>query len=438
MMKAMKLRILPLAILSLVLVACSPATTVRNLVRSAPLPVPNPIVRIVDRGAAAPASAEQAAIQQVIERANAAQAQAFATGKPSLMADTATSAYYQEMEQTNRALADGGVTRIELIKLEWGPISVSGAAATATTFETWRTTYRDGTTDQSRDRNVYQLVKSGGAWKIAADSHPDSGLDQPGATAPGSPAPSAPSAPGGPGTAPAQPAPAAAPTRDTSRNWSGYAATGGTFTAVSGTWTVPEPATGASGAGATWVGIGGVRGRDLIQAGTQETVSASGRVQYRAWIETLPQASRTVSLAVHPGDSVTVSLAEQSGGDWQVRLRNNTTGQTYEETVTYDSARASAEWVHEAPSSGRTILPIDNFGTVIFSAASAVKDGKTVNLAQAGAQPVTMINANREALAVPSQLTRDGAGFSVSRTDTPATGQGVPPGASPGRRRGGS
>src|SRR5207249_3264859 len=223
----------------------------------------------------------------------------------------------------------------------------------------------------------------------------------------------------------------------TSRNWSGYAATGGTYTSVSGTWTVPEPATGASGAGATWVGIGGVRGRDLIQAGTQETVSASGRVQYRAWVETLPQSSRTVALAVHPGDSVTVSLVEQSPGSWQVRLQNNTTGQSYEETLTYDSTRSSAEWVHEAPSSGRSILPIDNFGAVTFSAGSTGKDGKTVNLAQAGAQPVTMTNAAREALAVPSQLTPDGAGFRVTRTDTPATGQGATPGTTPGRRRGG-
>ena len=96
-MRALRLRILPLLLLSLVLVACSPATTIRNLVRS----VPNPIVRVAAGRAAAPASAEQAAIQQVIERANAAQAQALATGKPSLMAATATSAYYQEMARTN-------------------------------------------------------------------------------------------------------------------------------------------------------------------------------------------------------------------------------------------------------------------------------------------------------------------------------------------------
>src|SRR5580692_4075887 len=42
-------------------------------------------------------------------------------------------------------------------------------------------------------------------------------------------------------------------------NWSGYVATDGTYTSVSGSWTVPT-VTNASGdvADATWVGIGGV------------------------------------------------------------------------------------------------------------------------------------------------------------------------------------
>src|SRR5579859_5731149 len=71
-----------------------------------------------------------------------------------------------------------------------------------------------------------------------------------------------------------------------SRNWAGYAATRGTFTAVSATWHVPEFAPDSpAGADATWVGIGGVRGGDLIQAGTQETVSGRGATQYQAWVE---------------------------------------------------------------------------------------------------------------------------------------------------------
>src|SRR5947207_3421870 len=87
-----------------------------------------------------------------------------------------------------------------------------------------------------------------------------------------------------------------------SSNWAGYAVTGGTFTAVSATWSVPRfvPESPA-GADAIWVGIGGVRGNDLIQAGTQETVSGRGSTHYEAWFETLPQPSRPVPFAVNAG-----------------------------------------------------------------------------------------------------------------------------------------
>ena len=106
-----------------------------------------------------------------------------------------------------------------------------------------------------------------------------------------------------------------------SHNWAGYAATGGTFTSVSATWNVPEFAPDSpAGADAIWVGIGGVRGNDLIQAGTQETVSGHDSTEYQAWIETLPQASRPVPLAVNAGDSISVSLQEQAGDDWLTLL----------------------------------------------------------------------------------------------------------------------
>ena len=83
-----------------------------------------------------------------------------------------------------------------------------------------------------------------------------------------------------------------------SRNWAGYAATRGSYTAVSGTWTVPQfAASSPAGVDAIWVGIGGADSPDLIQAGTQQQTSGAGRTQYSAWIETLPQASRTVPLS---------------------------------------------------------------------------------------------------------------------------------------------
>ncbi len=200
-----------------------------------------------------------------------------------------------------------------------------------------------------------------------------------------------------------------------SRNWAGYAATGGTFTAVSATWNVPEFAPDSRpGADAIWVGIGGVHGTDLIQAGTQETVSGHGSTQYEAWVETLPQASRPVPLSISAGDSVTVSLQQQASGEWLILFANNSTGKSYQVTMSYPSSRSSAEWVVEAPSGRRgRVLPLDAFGSVSFSQASAVKDGQTLSIGQAGGHPITMIGQRGQALVRPSALDESGASFNV-------------------------
>ena len=195
---------------------------------------------------------------------------------------------------------------------------------------------------------------------------------------------------------------------------------------MSGTWTIPQlSSSGSIGADAAWVGIGGERSRDLIQAGTEETVLNSGRTQYDAWIEMLPQYSHPVPLGVRPGDSVTVSLTQQQGGDWLVAFTNNTTSGAYQRTVQYKSSLSSAEWIEEAPSGGRGgVLPLDSFGSIAFSKATALKDGKTVNLSQSNASPVTMINGSRQPLAQPSAIAGDGAGFTVTRTSNSPGGRG--------------
>jgi Peptidase A4 family len=359
----------------------------------------------------APNEDANAAIQQVIQRGNDEQVQAISARDSSLMADTVTSDHYQELVQINQDLVDNGVTSISLVKLEWGAIAVDGSSATATTYETWRTTLRDGSTDQSRDRNDYTLVLDNGQWKIKSDVHPDQA--QPGIGA----------------GAPPQTQPFPIPdNQNTSHNWSGYAATGGTYTAVTGTWSVPQfNADSQPGVDAAWVGIGGVRSRDLIQAGTQQSVTGSGSTQYEAWIEMLPRSSRPVPLRIHPGDSVTVSISEQASDEWLIQFTNNTTGQTYQTNQQYSSSHSSAEWVEEAPSGGRGgLLPLDNFGTVQFSGGSTVKDGQTIDIADAGGRAITMVGNNSQALAVPSALGDDGASFSVARTDAPANlaGQG--------------
>jgi hypothetical protein len=192
---------------------------------------------------------------------------------------------------------------------------------------------------------------------------------------------------------------------------------------VSGTWTVARSATSLDGtARCTWVGIGGVSSQDLIQAGTEAT-NALGRVRFRAWIETLPQPAHAVPLVVMPGDSVTVSIVEQSAGSgaWQISISNNTTGQRYQSSVTYPSSESSAEWIMEAPTGATGILPLGHFGSVDFSVATTTTSGQNPNLIEAGARSVTMVNASNEPLAEPSSVGSDGASFTVTRTSAAAT-----------------
>ena len=92
---------------------------------------------------------------------------------PAPLADAALDSYYRQLVRTNQSLLDSGVSIIELVNLEWGDISVTGTTATATVYETWSTTFDDGTTEQARDRNVYTLVLENGTWKVSADDHPD-------------------------------------------------------------------------------------------------------------------------------------------------------------------------------------------------------------------------------------------------------------------------
>jgi len=345
---------------------------------------------------------DEAAIREVIERGNATQMRAIALRDPTAVGEHAIVEYQQRLMRTNRSLLSNGVAGIDLVNIEWGPITIDGTTASATTFETWRTTYAAGPTEFARDRNVYALVFDDAVWRVAGNEHPDSRRG--------------PAAP--PDTErdpdPGLDIPAG---QSTSSNWSGYAARGGEITSVSGTWRVPEIALDAPfGADAAWVGIGGLRTRDLIQAGTQQIVSGSGTVTYQAWIEKLPEVSKPLPLTVLPGHTVSVSIDLQATDTWLISLTNTTTGQSLLRTETYSSSLSSAEWIQEAPFSRRRVLPLSEFGTITFSAGSAVRDGASLTIADLGARAISLIDNNRRALAVPSPLGLDGASFSVIRS----------------------
>jgi hypothetical protein len=210
---------------------------------------------------------------------------------------------------------------------------------------------------------------------------------------------------------------------DSSMNWSGYVATpsaaSGTFTGITATWTIPTVANSyLLTADATWIGIGGVSGNDLIQAGTQEITGQGSTTEYEAWVETLPNASQPVSLSVKAGDSVMVSITQQSTNLWLTKIMDITTGQSYSTTTAYTSSLSSAEWIEEAPMSGNSLVPLDNFGSVEFTNATAIENGQNVTLAGSGATAMNMLNGYGQVLATPSAVGSDGQSFTVTKSAT--------------------
>jgi hypothetical protein len=204
----------------------------------------------------------------------------------------------------------------------------------------------------------------------------------------------------------------------TSTNWSGYLATSGSFTAISGSWNVPT-VTGndtSTSADSTWIGIGGVTTSDLIQIGTQDIVTASGQISTSAFYEILPASSQPIStITVSLGDSMSASIAETASGQWVLNIVDNTNKESNTTSLAYVSSLSSAEWIEEDPSySFRRQIPFDNFHGISFTDGSTMENNTTLSIAGSSAQPVTMVNNADQTIAAPSAIGSDGASFSVS------------------------
>jgi len=200
-----------------------------------------------------------------------------------------------------------------------------------------------------------------------------------------------------------------------SSNWSGYAETG-SFSSAVGHWTVPTVSRTTSTPNrfsSQWVGIDGFNNSNLIQTGTEADFT-NGSAHYLAWWEILPAAETVIpSITVHPGDSMTASVARNSGTSWHISITDNTTGASFSTNRTYRGAGTSAEWIEEATSVNGQIGPPSKFSTFSFT-----------NLTSNGANP--NLNANEEILLVqgsttfstPSAPNSTHNGFSVTYTGT--------------------
>jgi hypothetical protein len=166
-------------------------------------------------------------------------------------------------------------------------------------------------------------------------------------------------------------------TRSTSTNWAGYSATGGTFTNVSATWKQPAAkCTAATAYSSFWVGLDGDGTNTVEQIGTDADCSG-GKPVYYAWYEMYPKFPVNLSLKITPGDTVTASVTTGGNGSFTLTIKDTTTGGSFTTTQRMKHAKlGSAEVIAEAPSSGG-VLPLANFGTVGFSAATV--NGKPID-----------------------------------------------------------
>jgi hypothetical protein len=201
---------------------------------------------------------------------------------------------------------------------------------------------------------------------------------------------------------------------DTSDNWAGYAATGGTYTSVSSSWVQPSVTCGSEDTYSSfWVGIDGDGTSSVEQTGTEADCSG-GQAQYSSWYEMYPANPVNYNDTVSPGDSFTASVSTDGSGNFTLTLTDNTAGWT--ETTNQSSTTAqdgSAEVIAEAPYSNG-VLPLSDFGTVDFT-------GSTANGSPIGSASPTQINLVSDGgvtEATTSSLDSSGEDFSVTWDST--------------------
>jgi hypothetical protein len=198
-----------------------------------------------------------------------------------------------------------------------------------------------------------------------------------------------------------------------STNWSGYAATSGTYTSVSASWTEP---TGHCSSGSQyssfWVGLDGYNSNSVEQTGSEVDCSGS-RAVYYAWYEMYPSPSHTYSNTVRPGDHFNSSVTYTGSNHFSLFIQDTTQGWSHTTTGTLSGApRSSAEVIVEAPcctASGGT-LPLANFGTVNITGSSA--NGGALGNA-GGVTQIIMVNGSGQAKDSVSSLS-SGTNFSAT------------------------
>src|SRR6266478_4625824 len=133
-----------------------------------------------------------------------------------------------------------------------------------------------------------------------------------------------------------------------STNWSGYAATTGTYTSVSASWTEPTgTCSGSAKYSSFWVGLDGYNSSTVEQTGSEVDCSGS-TPKYYSWYEMYPAYPVNFSNTVRPGDHFTGSVTHTSGSSYTLKLSDTTQGWSHTVTKSLSgAANSSAEVIAE-------------------------------------------------------------------------------------------
>jgi len=218
-------------------------------------------------------------------------------------------------------------------------------------------------------------------------------------------------------------------------NWSGYVASGQTFTSVSGSWNVPQVTCDSSRMSSTseWVGIdGGVPGSATVEQTGTSARCINGAPFYEAWWQMYGDYSAPdgagwfdvglpiASYPVQADDQMTGSVSFASGV-WAMTITDNSQGWTYTKFVdagSFVASQASAEWIVER--SGVTNSGVPGLGVmastspVTFSGATATSTTQSGSISGFTNQPFGVIDPSTWATyATPGPLSSDGSSFQV-------------------------
>jgi hypothetical protein len=145
---------------------------------------------------------------------------------------------------------------------------------------------------------------------------------------------------------------------DTSNNWSGYYASGASFTEAGAHWTEPSVQSGCSGATAgTWAGLGGMNSGNLAQNGTALLWPVGG--VHQAWWEILPANPTFINFYADPGYGFEVMTSRYSG-NFLFFFNNDRTG--YATTISVASSRYDGSTAEVIVERGYP-APLANIGT---------------------------------------------------------------------------